>query len=188
MMLMNPDEIVTGALVDAIAVVGRQISKAVPGLLRADEGLAATRWFETFRLTGTPPDLPGLSLVSWDRLAEAFGGEKVRAALQDLLAARLTDAPETDASRARVAVRAALSAARPGTAALCQALAGYYDDQICALVARLEAAEPPMLAQIRSEALLLPLDQHPACDRTKHGCRGRDVHSSGFRVARPAGR
>ena len=31
-------------------------------------------------------------------------------------------------------------------------LTGYYDDQICALVARLEAYDPPLLAQIRSDA------------------------------------
>ena len=41
---------------------------------------------------------------------------------------------------------------RPGCGRVRRALADYYDDQICALVARLEGEEPPLLAQIRSEA------------------------------------
>src|SRR5258708_1758317 len=65
MMLINPDEVVTGALVNAIAVVGRQIGKAVAGLRKTNEDLATARWFETFRLTGALPDLPGLSPASW---------------------------------------------------------------------------------------------------------------------------
>ena len=81
-----------------------------------------------------------------------IGGDEIQAALQELLAARLTDAPEVDASRAREAVRAALSIADPVETPFAGALAGYYDDQICSLVARLEAEEPPLLAQIRSEA------------------------------------
>ena len=151
-MLIIPGEVVTGALVNAIAVVGRQVSKAASGLRKRDEALETARWFETFRLIGNVPELPGLSLESVDRLARILSGDEVQAALQELLAVRLTDAPETDGSRAREAVRAALSAVGPDAAAFAGALAGYYDDQVCALVARLEAEEPPLLAQIRSEA------------------------------------
>ena len=46
-MLINFDEVVTGALVNAIAVVGRQVSKAAAGLRKTDAGLAAARWFES---------------------------------------------------------------------------------------------------------------------------------------------
>jgi tetratricopeptide (TPR) repeat protein len=151
-MLIIPDEVVTGALIDAIAVVGRQISKVASGLRKPDEDLATARWFETFRLTGALPDQPDLSLASKDRLAEVLSGAEIQAALQELLAARLTDAPETDASQARDAVRAAVTTADPDAAAFAGVLADYYDDQICGLVARLEAEEPPLLAQIRSEA------------------------------------
>ena len=151
-MLINFDEVVTGALVNAIAVVGRQVSKAAAGMRKADEDLATARWFESFRLTGAPPELPGLSPAAAERLAEVLGGDEIQAALQELLAVRLTDAPETDASRARDALQVALSAAAPGAGAFGEALAGYYDDQVCALVARLEGQEPPVLAQIRSEA------------------------------------
>jgi hypothetical protein len=135
MMLIIPDEVVTGALVNAIAVAGRQITKAAAGLRRTNEDLETARWFETFRLTGTLPDQPELSPASRDRLAGALSGVETQAALQGLLAARLTDAPETDAAREREAVRQVLSTAGPEAAAFAGALADYYDDQICALVA-----------------------------------------------------
>jgi len=151
-MLINPDEVVTGALVNAIAVIGRQITKAASGLRKQDQGLQTARWYETFRLTGTLPELPDLPQASAERLAGILGGEEAQAALQELLAARLTDAPETDAARAREAIRASLSAAAPDVAAVAGELAGYYDDQVCALVARLETEDPPLLAQIRSDA------------------------------------
>ena len=150
-MLIIPDEVVTGALVNAIAVVGRQISKAVASVRKSDD-VTTARWFEAFRLTGTLPDQPDLSPATQDRLAGILNGDEIQAALQELLAVRLTDAPETDASLARDAIRLALSAAGPDAARFAEALADYYDDQICSLVARLEAKDPPLLAQIRSEA------------------------------------
>ncbi len=112
-MLIIPDEVVTGALVNAIAVVGRQISKAVGGIRESDD-VATARWFETFRLTGTLPDQPEPSPATQDRLAGILDGDEIQAALQELLAVRLTDASVTDASRARGAVRLALSAAGRG--------------------------------------------------------------------------
>jgi hypothetical protein len=151
-MLIIPDEVVTGALINAIAVAGRHISTAVAGLRKPDEDLVTARWFETFRLSGTLPEQSDLSPASRDRLAGVLSGAEIQAPLQELLAARLTDAPETDAAQARDAVRSAVITADPDAAAFAGALAGYYDDQICGLVARLEAEEPPLLAQIRSEA------------------------------------
>ncbi len=150
-MLIIPGEVVTGALVNAIAVVGRQMSKAVAGVRKSDD-VATARWFETFRLSGTLPDQPDLSPETQDRLARILNGDEIQAALQELLAVRLTDAPQTDASRARDAIRLALTAAGPDAARFAEALADYYDDQICSLVARLEAKDSPLLAQIRSEA------------------------------------
>jgi uncharacterized protein YidB (DUF937 family) len=185
MVLINPDEVVTGALVNAVAVVGRRISKAAAGLRKTDEGLATVRWFETFRVTEIPPDLPGIFPGSWDRLTEVLRGDEIQAALQELLAARLTDAPETDASRARDTVRVALSAADTDAAAFGAALADYYDDQICVLVARLEAEEPPLLAQIRSEAfssrmisILHSIERH-AASLAEDGQRGSDGRAPG---------
>ena len=61
-MLIIPDEVVTGAVVNAITVAGRRISAALakPRGRRAEE-LDIAQWFETFRLTESVPDLPDLA-------------------------------------------------------------------------------------------------------------------------------
>jgi len=46
------------------------------------------RWFETFRLTESLPELPDLSSASGERLAVVLSGAEVQAALQELLAVR----------------------------------------------------------------------------------------------------
>jgi hypothetical protein len=150
-MLINIVDIVDGALVNAIALTGRRVSVAVDGLggRRRASDLTAARWFETYRLTSEAPEIPGLSPALTERLAGILQGDEAQAALQELLAARLTDAPETDAASARQVLVLTLGADELKVA---EALAGYYDDHICALVARLEADDPPLLAQIRGEA------------------------------------
>jgi NACHT domain len=153
-MLINIDEVVTGALVNAIALAGRRISVAVDGLRgrRRVGDLTAARWFETYRMTSEAPGLPELPAELTERLAEIMRGDEAQAALHELLAARLTDAPETDATAARQVLSLTLTSADAGAAGFAEALADYYDDQARALVARLEADDPPLLAQIRSEA------------------------------------
>jgi hypothetical protein len=69
-----------------------------------------------------------------------------------LLAVRLTDASETDASAARQVLTVTLTAATADADPAADAPAGYYNDQSCALVARLEADDPPLPGQIRSDA------------------------------------
>jgi hypothetical protein len=188
-MLIVPDEIVTGALVNAIAVVGRQISKAASGLREPDGDLMTARWFETFRLTGALPDLPDLSAASWDRIARILTRAEIQAALQELLAARLTDAPETDASRARDAVHVALNAVGSDTVTCAEALADYYDDQICALVARLEAQDPPLLTQIRGEAFSARIiSALHAIERNTAALADREGQRASGGPAVPAGR
>ena len=54
MMLINPSKVITGALVNAIAAMGGQVSKAAASH-DADEDLAIVRWFETFRPTAILP-------------------------------------------------------------------------------------------------------------------------------------
>jgi hypothetical protein len=58
---------------------------------------------------GARLELPELTDVEAAELESALKRDEVQGALQALLAARLTDAPETDAARAREAVRLALS-------------------------------------------------------------------------------
>lgn len=138
--LINVDDVVTGALVNAIAVVGRRLAVAAVGWRdrKAAGDLELARWFATYKLTAGPPVMsPGAA----DRVVS----DEFQAALHELLAVRLTDAPEMYAAMARAAMLREV----PG----CDVLVDYYDGQIGALVARLEAADKPLLAQIRSEAL-----------------------------------
>jgi hypothetical protein len=79
--------------------------------------------------------------------------------LQALLAARLTDAPEADATKAREAVRLGLGHQRPKELAhaagilYAEQLSEYFDNKICALVANLEGRVGlARLAQVRAEA------------------------------------
>ena len=189
-MLINIEDVVDGALVNAIALAGRRISIMPSGLRgrrRADD-VSAARWLETYSFTRTLPDLPDLSEDLALRLAEVLEGVEFQAALQELLAARLTDAPETDASAARRVLFVTLIANAADAAPVADVLAGYYDDQISALVARLEADDPPLLAQIRSDAystrminVLNAIERHTAALTTRPAPRTEDSFLSGYR-------
>jgi NACHT domain len=180
MLIINITDVIDGALVNAIALAGRRISMAAGGLRsrrRADD-VSAARWFDTYSLTGTPPQLPGLSVDLTQRLAGVLEGYEFQAALQELLAVRLTDAPEVDAIAARQVLIATLIANAADAASVGDVLTEYYDDQICALVTRLEADDPPLLAQIRSDAfstrminVLNAIERHTAALTTRPALR-----------------
>jgi hypothetical protein len=152
-MVINLDEVVTGALVNAISWAGRRISAAVGPIhgRRRGQDIAVARWFETFELVGEIPSLPTLAPESEAQLVETLRGDEIQAALQELLAARLTDAPERDAARARDVVRLTMSRTADAHQ-FAEVLVSYYDDQVCALVARLESDDPKVLPQIRRDA------------------------------------
>ncbi|MBO0803088.1 MAG: NACHT domain-containing protein [Nocardiopsaceae bacterium] len=151
---VSMDQAATEALVAAIGVAGRWLATAARAPRgRKAEDLGIARWFETYKLTSDVPELPELSPADAERLAEILRGPDVQATLQELLAARLTDAPDNDAARAREAFRLTVTLALPSAASSAARLADFYDEQIGTLVARVEAGEPDLLAQIRSEAL-----------------------------------
>ncbi len=188
--LINFGEVVDGALVNAIALAGRRISMSVDGLRgrRHADDVSTARWFETYRLTGTPPELPGVSEDLARRLIDVLAGDEFQAALQALLAARLTDAPETDASAARQVLIVTLIVNAADATPAADVLAGYYDDQICALVARLRAYDPPLLAQIRSDAystrminILNAIERHTAALTTRPAARTETNFLTGYR-------
>lgn len=188
-MLIDLGEVADAALASAIAAAGRRIGAALgkPRGRRAED-LDIARWLETSRLTDEVPDLPDLSPALRDRLAAILNGDEIQAALQELLAARLTDAPETDAAQARGAVRLTLSAAGPDADRFAEDLAGYYDDQISALAGRLGVYEPQLLAQIRSEAfsarmiaVLNAIERHTAALTTRPGRRAEAGFLSRYR-------
>jgi hypothetical protein len=188
-MLINIGDIADGALVNAIALMGRRISAALAGPHgRRLEDLDVARWFATYRLTGEVPDLPDLAPALADRLAAIVNGDEIQAALQELLAARLTDAPEADAAQARGVVRLTLSTAGPEADRVAESLADYYDDQISDLVARLGVYEPQVLAQIRSDAfstrviaILNAIERHTAALSTRPNQRTEASFVSRYR-------
>jgi hypothetical protein len=136
-------EIATEALVDAIVTTGRRLGGSVLRGRRSAEESAIIRWFDTYRLVEEAPELPELpDLPS----PEVLRGDEVQAVLHELLAVRLTDAPEADVARVREAFALTL-----GSGEAASALFDHYDGEICALVARLENAD--LLRQVRAEAL-----------------------------------
>lgn len=153
-MLINITDIIDGTLVNAIAATGRMLAGSASDgrSRRSADDLDIARWFETYRFTSEVPTLPAMSTATAERLAEGLRGDEIQAALQELLAARLTDAPEMDAAAARQVFILTMVGADPDAAPYADILVSYYDDQISDLVARLEGQDAKMLAQIRSEA------------------------------------
>jgi len=153
--LINPADVAAvadGVLVNAVWAVGQMVARPRESR-RAATGMDTVGWMDTERLTreglpGARLELPELTDVEAAELESALKRDEVQGALQALLAARLTDAPETDAARAREAVRLALSGTQRA-----QRLSEYFDDKISALVATLEGRVGYAgLAQVRAEA------------------------------------
>jgi len=165
-----------GVLVNALWAVGQMLSKPPRSQGTAAELEIAT-WMDTDALTqamlpGPRLGLEGLQGTEIVEMAKILQRSEVQAALQTLLAARLTDAPEKDATEARKALRLALSdpttdrplrsmqfASRgdwddePETRQYAVELSEYFDDKISAMVAHLEGKIGfTGLAQVRSEA------------------------------------
>lgn len=149
-------QIVSGILVNVIATSGRWLSRAAYSPRgRSKEMIETAQWFNTYKLTEASPDLPELPVgVTADSLTDALTSDELQANLHELLAVRLTDAPERDVAYVRSSFTAALFAQLPGTdmTPLANVLFDYYDDEICTLVGRLEGMAPTVLSQIRSEA------------------------------------
>jgi hypothetical protein len=176
------NEIVAGVLVDAISTTGRRLGTAV--LARrgreSSEDLAVARWFDTYRLTDELPELPDLAPEVMDRLAACLQGNEIQAVLHEILAARLTDAPEADVERIRILFGLALNAESEDLAPLAPALFAYYDGQIAELAGRLEGSEPSLLREIRDEALaarmiaiLHAIERHTASLSAQDGQRSK---------------
>ena len=168
-MFINPGDVADGVLVSAIGATARMMTRPRASRRTGDE-MASAGWMDTEALIrgglpGAKLRLEGLSGADVPELEMELKSDEVQGALQALLAARLTDAPETDAAHARQAVRLALGntgTARAGlmagsapspAARYAKPLSEYYDDKICALVAHLEGRVGAAgLSQIRREA------------------------------------
>ena len=162
-MLVNPVDIADGVLVNTIWSVGQMVARPRAGR-QAAANMDIVGWADTEALVREAlPDLqlelPGLTAVAAEELAAALKRDEVQGALQALLAARLTDAPAADTTKAREAVRLGLGYQRPNELArdagvfYAEQLSEYFDNKICALVANLEGRVGlARLAQVRAEA------------------------------------
>jgi hypothetical protein len=149
------EEVLAGVLVSVINATGQRLGTALGATLRERRGaedVAVARWFETYRLTRSLPVLPSLSDSQARALAETLEGYEAQAVLHELLATRLTDAPDADETRLHSLWELTFSMIAPDIAHLADTLFAYYDGEICELTARLEGRQPALLQQIRDEA------------------------------------
>jgi len=162
-MLINPTDIADGVLVNAIWAVGQMAMQPRAGR-QAAANMDIASWANTEALIkealpNLPLELSGLTPADTEELAVVLKGDEVQGALQVLLAARLTDASENDATKAREAVRVALVHHRPDQLALdlgtyyAEQLSEFFDEKIGAIVANLEGRIGLAgLEQVRAEA------------------------------------
>jgi hypothetical protein len=154
------EEVITGVLTSVITSAGQHIAGAIfslSGRKRREDDLDVARWFNTYRLTATTPDLPGelFGAVTEKDLSEALTADGCHAVLHELLALRLTSAHERDVSRLRVAFAVELHTSHlsQDVSPLADALFDYFDEEICRLVGRLEGALPDAAEKLRSGAI-----------------------------------
>ncbi|MBO0803090.1 MAG: NACHT domain-containing protein [Nocardiopsaceae bacterium] len=176
-MLINPGDIADGLLVSAVGALVR-IAVRPRTSRRTSAELDIAGWADTEALIrdslpGVKLELPELTDNEARELTDVLESDEVQAALQVLLAARLTDAPETEATQAREAVSLAIAGMRikpvighnhgatllgrprasTPAAEHADRLSQYFDDKTCALVGHLEGAVGLAgLRQVRDEA------------------------------------
>jgi hypothetical protein len=169
--LVNWTDVLDLEIASALGAIGRKLTKPQMSR-RAKEDLDTVSWADTERLiNNTLPrirlELPEISDAEAAELEGALKRHEVQGTLQALLAVRLIDAPESDAAKAREAVRLALggvqkrrvSRRQPATTEepveprFAGFVSEYFDDKISALVASLEGKVGfTALAQVRAEA------------------------------------
>lgn len=166
-------DIAAGVLVNVITATGRWIATSVTsGRAGRDGDIAA--WFDTYELTDRAfPDL-GIPGVAAAAAGAWLDGDEVHAVLHELLATRLTDAPEADVERLRGALRelawtefARLKTSADGrlpivrftpeftryvTDLIADRFFDWADGEICELVGRFEARDPEWWRQVRADA------------------------------------
>lgn len=188
--LVDVEDVADNVLVNAIAVTGQQLAKAVRKAHRSrrEDHSVIARWFDTYQLTSQALDLPSLLPELADQVIDVLDSKETQAAVYDLFAVRLARATAMDAARAREAFLLTLTTAAPGADHVAQTLADYYDDQIRELVARLESQEPALLEQMRSEvlptqiiAVLRAIERHATALASRPGQRSETAFIARYR-------
>lgn len=145
-------EVAAGVIVEAVAGTARWLRRESAGPQDAEQALV--RWFDTYQLTG-----PGLGMelpqgLAAERVEEFLNCADSQAVLHELLAARLTDAPEAVVERLRDAYEAAARTRLPQTGAdgVGAELFDYFDLEVATLVGRLAGSDAELHQRIRTEA------------------------------------
>ncbi|MER8042550.1 NACHT domain-containing protein [Streptomyces sp. NPDC094032] len=121
--------------------------------LKDDEEIV--KWFNTYRIAESPPqsaELPtGIDLAELRKILES---SEFHSIIHELLAARLTDAPDEAVQDIQRVLECTLNYTKPiaDASELAEALFTYYDTEICAIVGRIQGASPEFLPRIRSDA------------------------------------
>ncbi|MFI7146938.1 NACHT domain-containing protein [Nonomuraea sp. NPDC050022] len=144
--------IISGLIVEAFALTGRRLmiaARKAGHSGKADFEIA--RWFDTYQLTESSPKVE-INESSAQAVADALQNSAVHAIIHELLAVRLTDAPEMEVERLEAALCDVLTAESCGNAA--SSVFAALDHHICTLVGRLSTDKGSALAQLRQEAFL----------------------------------
>lgn len=188
--LLDVEDVADSVLVNAIAVTGQQLAKAVRKAHRSrrEDHSVIARWFDTYQLTSQGLDLPSLLPELADQVIGVLDSKETQAAVYDLFAVRLARATAMDAARAREAFLLTLTTAAPEADHVAEILADYYDDQIRELVARLESQEPALLEQMRNEvlptqiiAVLRAIERHATALASRPGPRSETAFLARYR-------
>jgi hypothetical protein len=169
-MVTIPPEIVNGVLVNAISATGRMLVGPALGMRsrRSAADLDIASWFDTYQLTGDGPDL---AVPDADQIETVLRRDEAQAVLQELLAARLTDAPEADISQCRAEWE--LSFAQDTRFKLDTEVVGklfdYYDTKIGEFVARLEGQRSADTCADQEQRIQHQDQARAECDRAAHG-------------------
>jgi hypothetical protein len=181
------EEVAGGLIVETVALMGRRLAVAVHGAGRpSKQDLEIVRWFDTYQLVDTGPPIPlppppkGFGSISKEWVAKQLRCPTVHAILQELLAMRLTDAPETEVKRLRDALRTFFESPVPLKPSLlpvgfADLVFDNFDHHICQLVARISTERSQALSRIRNEAfstriaaILAAIERHTALIATQH--------------------
>jgi len=174
--------VATGVLVDVISTTGRWIAtelSVAKGQKNRDLNIAT--WFDTYTLSDSLPALPNLPAgIQEEHLRRMLRGDDVQAIIHELLAVRLSDAPETEADRLREVFQQLLGARLPELSPIAGNLFDFFDNAICDLTARLSTSRPEVLRGIREEAHLTRINatlsaiERHAASFAKHGFQPTD--------------
>ncbi|QWA21043.1 hypothetical protein KJK32_06100 [Streptomyces sp. JCM17656] len=157
-------EVAAGVIVEAVVSTARWLRRETAG--GEDAEVALLRWFDTYALEpsrGAGPTLP--DGVPSDAVRDFFRHDDSQALLHELMASRLTDAPEAVITKLREAytscahaaldpvfAQAGIDAPEVAAGTLAEDFFDHCDLEIAGFVGQLSAADSTLLDRIRQDA------------------------------------